>query len=384
MGTIRHDLPRYFQSAIGRSRVLWLVFSAFSHGLKVKQRGLLFIFSAGVIENYGTVGDNWLMVRITQQITKMPEITNIITAHLNTPRIQRPKLVYFDKNIYNQIKKQFLITSADYELIKRAINIGVIIVPGSITVLEEALGIYRSKSKGSLAIEKQVLSELIDWKLFIKAPRDLLFDEIMGYINDVPFNPFTRYPITPEKLYTEDPKQVADWINVEAETEAQKLAFIDGLKPVREQFRKQMLQIPKQNRKMTFPRLWQERAHEFAAEYVSRYCALKKVQKKGIEGLLDRRVLRLTVGYDLAYFFKKFILDAKMSSSDSRDHHHVALSSVTDIFVTQDGPLANLLSLVPMENYTVWSYRQFMSWLRLVIDSPTRIPSSVYKKAWVR
>jgi hypothetical protein len=108
---------------------------------------------------------------------------------------------------------------------------------------------------------------------------------------------------------------------------------------------------------------------------------LEQCKKKGVAGLLNFRAVRLTVGYDLAYYYAKFICEGKMLTSDSLDQHHAALTSATDIFVTNDERLAKILALIPMEKYTVWSYRQFINWLVLITEGHL-VPDSYYKRPW--
>ncbi len=71
-----------------------------------------------------------------------------------------PKLIYFDKNIYNAVKRSLFAGSGEYELIKSSIKAGLITIPASITVLEEAMPVYRSKSKIMFMLEKQVLTAI--------------------------------------------------------------------------------------------------------------------------------------------------------------------------------------------------------------------------------
>jgi hypothetical protein len=101
------------------------------------------------------------------------------------------KLVYFDTNIYAIIKNHLRDQTADYDLIKRAIKLDFIMIPGSLAVLEEALPLYRSKSPTLFALEKQTYAEIMNWKVFIKHHAKLLRDEIEAYVNNTQFSPFT-------------------------------------------------------------------------------------------------------------------------------------------------------------------------------------------------
>src|SRR5262245_20327764 len=97
------------------------------------------------------------------------------------------KLIYFDKNVYNIVRNHLRDQTADYDLIKRAIKLDFIMVPGSLAVLEEALPIYRSNSPTLFALEKQTYAEIMNWKVFIKFHAELLRDEIAAYVNNTQF-----------------------------------------------------------------------------------------------------------------------------------------------------------------------------------------------------
>ncbi len=299
------------------------------------------------------------------------------------------KLIYFDKNIYNKLKNQLVVTTADYDLIKRGIALEVIAIPGSLAVIDEALPIYRSQSLALLARERQVYSEIMGWQVFIKYHAILLRDEIAAYVNNTPFHPFTTaYKITPDVVFTTDRKQSKDWLRVDAMTEDQKIKYAKDLKDVRKEFEQKIEQLPKNEKdQLTFPWLWETLAKNFAENYAAKY-EVRNLTGPQIEGLLNLRVLGSVIRYDLGYLYKKYKLREKITSSDSRDHHHAALSAVTDIFVTEDKQLAEILGLMPIQNYTVWSYKQFIKWLSMTLAggqaAGLQVSNSYYARPWYR
>lgn len=297
------------------------------------------------------------------------------------------KLIYFDRNVYNIIKNHLERRTADYDLIKRGIALGVIAVPGSITVLEEALPIYRSKSPKLFALEKQTYSEIMDWRVFIKYHAILLGDEIMASVNNTTFAPFTSaYKITPDLVFTTIRKESKGWLQVVSETEDQKNKYAEDLIDIRKEFEQKIEQLPKNEKdQLTFPWLWQTMAKNFAEHYAAKY-EVRNLTEPQIDGLLNLRVLGSVIRYDLGYLYKKYKLREKITGSDSRDHHHAALSAVTDIFVTEDKQLAEILGLMPIPNYTVWSYKQFIKWLSngmaLWQAAGLQMPDSYYSRPW--
>jgi len=296
------------------------------------------------------------------------------------------KLIYFDRNVYDVIKNHLEKRTADYKLIKRGIELGVIVVPGSISVLEEALPVYRSKSPEKLSLEKQTYSEIMDWRVFIKYHAILLRDEIVAYINNTPFAPFIEYKITPDDVFTTNRKQSKDWLRVVSETEDRKNEYAENLNIIRQNFEQNIRQIPKsERRQMTVTSLWEERAKNVAKDYAARY-GLINLEESQIEGLLSLRSLGAVIRYDIAYYYKKVKLGEKIKGSDSRDHHHVALSAVTDIFVTEDSQFAEILALIPMQNRTVWSYKQFIRWLSKAVAgwqvAGLKVSDSYYGRPW--
>lgn len=277
------------------------------------------------------------------------------------------KLIYFDRNVYNVIKDHLEKQTADYKLIKRGIGLGVILIPGSIAALEEALPVYRSERSelpGLLELEKRTYSEIINWQVFIKYHAELLRDEIMAYVNNTQFTPFTNsYTLTPDDWFTTDRNQSDQWSQIVIQIEAEKNKYAENMKLISQNFEQNIRQIPKgKRRQLTVSSLWEEQAKNIAKDYAARY-GLSNLEESQIEGLLNLRSLGSVIRYDVAYYYKKIKLGEKVLGSDSRDHHHVALSAVTDIFVTEDSRFAGLLELIPMPNRTVWSYKQFIKWL---------------------
>jgi hypothetical protein len=297
------------------------------------------------------------------------------------------KLIYFDRNIYNKIKNRLVAATADYDLIKSGVALGIIAIPGSITALEEALPLYRSKSPTLLALERQVYAEVMDWRVFIKYHPILLRDEMASYVNNTPFAPFTEYKITPEDVFTTKVKQSNELLQVVSKTEDHKNEYAENLKIVRQNFEQNIRQIPKSKRgQLTVSSLWAEQAKNVAKDYAARY-GLINLEEPQIEGLLNLRSFGSVIRYDISYYYKKIKLGEKIMSSDSRDHHHVALSAVTDIFVTEDSQFAGLLELLPMPNRTVWSYRQFIRWLSRAVAgwrvAGLRVSDSYYARPWL-
>jgi hypothetical protein len=297
------------------------------------------------------------------------------------------KLVYFDTNIYAIVKNHLRDKTSDYNLIKRGIELGFIMIPGSIAVLEEALPIYRSESLKVLALEKQTYSEIMNWRVFIKYHAELLRDEIMAHVNNRQFAPFTNsYTLTPDDWFTTDRKQSNAWAGLDPMIEAEKNKFADGQKIIRQTYEQNIQQIPKRERKqVTVSELWEAYAKNRAKEYASSY-GLDNLSEPQIEGLLNLRSLGAVIRYDVAYLYKKLILGERIGASDSRDHHHVALSAVTDIFVTEDKRFAALLGLIPIQNRTVWSYKQFIKWLSKALAgwqaAGLQMPDSYYARPW--
>jgi hypothetical protein len=290
-----------------------------------------------------------------------------------------PKLIYFDKNIFNAVKRSLFGGSGEYELIRRSIKAGIIAIPVSLTILEETMPIYRCKSTTTFMLEKQVFSELIRWDLSIKQHDDLILEEIDAYLNDRESNPFTDYAVTPDDIFTQNPKHIEKWKAIENETGEYRRPILEDVRASRLKY---LDLVPRKYRSvLPFSLFWEAQILDTLEKYIERYGFLDQCKSKGLDELLNFRAIRLAAGYDLAYFYQKFILEDRILSSDPLDHHHVALTSATDIFITNDERLAKILALIPMEKYTVWSFRQFIGWLDLFIEGYP-VLESYYKRPW--
>jgi len=297
------------------------------------------------------------------------------------------KRIYFDTNIYAIVKKHLKDQAPDYDLIKRAIKLDFILIPGSFAVLEEALPIYRSKSPTIFALEKQTYAEIMDWQVFIKHHADLLRDEIVAYINKTHFIPFTTsYKITPDIWFSKGHAQSNQVLQTLPMIEADKKKFSGSLNNIQQTFEQGFQQLEKKEKeKMTVVWVWETLAKGLAEDVASRY-GLRNLTGPQIEGLLNLRCLGTVVRYGIAYIYRKCRFSEKIIPSDSRDYHHVVLSAATDIFVTEDDRFAQLLRQMPIPNYTVWSYKQFIKWLSngmaLWQAAGLQMPDSYYSRPW--
>jgi hypothetical protein len=227
----------------------------------------------------------------------------------------------------------------------------------------------------------------MNWKVFLKYHADLLCDEIMAHVNNTQFTPFTTsYKITPDICFPTGHAESKQWEQSLPVIEAEKNKFSGAMKDVRQDFEQKFWQLPKDERKrMTVDWLWQNLANGLAEDVAAKYglCNLTEPQ---VEELLDLRCLGSVVRYGIAYLYNKYRLDEKITPSDSRDYHHVVLGAATQIFVTEDAQFAQLLGVMPIPNYTVWSYKQFIKWLSSAMAlwqaARLRLPDSYYSRPW--
>ena len=108
-----------------------------------------------------------------------------------------------------------------------------------------------------------------------------------------------------------------------------------------------------------------------AEGYAERSGQLSACRARGIEGLLQLRSVRLSIGVSLALAYAQtYGLERrpaerrKPQQGDSRDLQHALIASATRVFVTHDPKFARLFKYVPVSNFSVLTLPNFINSIR--------------------
>jgi hypothetical protein len=173
-------------------------------------------------------------------------------------------------------------------------------------------------------------------------------DEIRAFVEGVPI---------PEPFVAVDADMWADIMSLPIEAAAQHPDILDIVRVAREQkeeFRARLepariarAQHAREFRRLTFGALFEAERVPFAEALATRVCALDQVRARGLDGLLNLRSVRATVGFFVALVYAQLVNGRLLRESDSRDMHHAAMAAAADVFVTDDGRLRDDLRRVP-------------------------------------
>ena len=148
--------------------------------------------------------------------------------------------------------------------------------------------------------------------------------------------------------------------NPNEQDRAEFLGIVEAIKKQKEVFNADMREVREKvlslNKKgelraphLDFYGFWEAFADEFAERLAKHIGVLYTCQKRGINGLLEVRSVRLCVGANLSLVYAQIFEKCAPDKGDPKDMHHAILASAADTFVTCDGKLAKRLSRIPIE-----------------------------------
>ncbi len=269
------------------------------------------------------------------------------------------KIVYFDRNVVNSIKRQWIVGDADYLLLRNAVKEGRLLIPISGILLEETLPILKTSSTLKRVCEEQIMTELFNWDWVVNFHNELLEDDIKNYAIGAPSAfPFRSIALTPKQFFNPSGETLKDFINLVDETKELRRSQLSAIKEARNTNREQFGAY-----RGSFEEFWKEIA-EFTIEKITAPDVLKECNERGLAGLLNVKSVRLFVTWYVSYFYYNLMRGERVSSSDPGDHCHAVSASVADIFVTHDSRLTRMLKRVAIDGFEVVNLKTLLQRLR--------------------
>jgi len=270
--------------------------------------------------------------------------------------------VYFDTSTYDHLYKykRHGISESDFTTLVSAAKTRKISVLPSITNVEETLGMLASRPDFAIA-ELRFILDLADRKKLLKPPHLLLSDDIKSYARSgLASEPFLQDPVIESCLHmlqTPTQKDKNEVSRVMEATQKSKETFKADMEEIRQKIQPEAKKLEGQC--SDFDDCWERLADKVAEDFAERVGVLDACRKRGIEGLLELRSMRLAVGVNLSLMYAMIFEKRTSHLGDSRDIHHAILASAADEFVTQDTGLRRLLSRIRIENFRVKSLNDF-------------------------
>jgi hypothetical protein len=270
-----------------------------------------------------------------------------------------PKVVYLDRNVYDAINR--MLNGSDYlALLKKFINEGRISIPYSLLVLEETLPVLKAKDKTKIDKEQRILATLMDWRIIIKPPGELLEDAVNAWASGTP-SAYHYYRFTAKSK---------DFFKLTAEEEAELLKIIQEGKDkykndqtIVKGFQKDIASKISPGDTVPFNDLWDQQSAFFLNYLVEKFRP-ELIDRPDKQDLLNYKPVKAHVGYGTAYELKNIVEGQEAKQSDTVDHYHFVSASIADVFVTNDGPLLEKLSLFKIDGLRVMRLAEFLSWVK--------------------
>jgi hypothetical protein len=262
------------------------------------------------------------------------------------------KTVYFDTNVIDHlIKKKNGVTIDNKKLLRSLVKENKISIPLSIINLEEAFSALENYPDEARR-QYLFLSELVDYNKIIKAPDQLLRDDIISYLknnsSDYHFLDSSVIKFNIAELFNK--KRIKEFYAILQKIKEEKTSFkLENVKSrglVLSQ-KGEMEHIP------TFKKYWEMLKIDFVKSAIEKVGILDKFKYRNIKGLLEVRSVRVWVGWSISYIYGQIFEKRTPKIGDSRDMKHAVLESSADIFVTHDRDLAKLIGRIPIKKFTI-------------------------------
>jgi hypothetical protein len=283
---------------------------------------------------------------------------------------------YFDTNVYDRIDKGEA-RADEVEALRAALARGALVAHLSLADVEELLGQWQTDRAAAVG-KLRLARDLVGFDGLLKAPATLLTEAIQAYAAGTPAPSIT---LPPDQLQVLVPalNDVADAgtkfdsvvSGIGADVRRNKEKFLAGMAEAGAQAAAELTpETLEQARQWgpTFDLFWEKAAPLYAEDFADRLGLASACRERGLDGLLDVRAVRLSVGVALSLVFSQVVEGRDPHRGDGYDMWHAVLGSTADVFLTLDERLAGHLERIPR----VTGFRVVRS-LRELLDLP--VPS---------
>jgi len=262
--------------------------------------------------------------------------------------------VYLDANIYNDIERAALPVD-DVQDFQAAVVGGELVVRGSIVDLEESLGLWK-EDRGTAQRRLYIFRELAGFDRLLNQPSDLLEGAIQAYAAGASM----PSPLLPRR----ERLQLAAWLKriaagdvkldrtvdeILAGVRAQKERIQAGMNAGREKVIAELKSRYSSDelRALRFEDFFEGGALGWAEDYAVPTGVVDECRRRGLEGLLQVRAVRLVVGMTMSLIHSQVFEGRLPKFSDAYDLWHAIQASAADVFVTRDDRFFGHLTRIP-------------------------------------
>lgn len=271
-----------------------------------------------------------------------------------------PKVLYLDRNVYDALINKISNGSDYVALLNKFIKEGRISIPSSFLVLEETLPVLTAKDKTKIDKEQKILADLMDWRIIIRPPGELLEDAVNAWASGAPSaNHYYPFTAKSKDFFKLTPEAEADLLKALQEARGNYEKFKTTVRGWQEDIKSQ--KIP--GHKISFDDLWPQQSPLFVDRLIEKFRP-ELVSRPDKQDLLNYRAVKAHVGYGVAYELKNLLQSREARRSDSVDHYHFVSASITDLFVTDDEALFEKLSLFKVDGLRIMNLASFLTWVK--------------------
>jgi hypothetical protein len=272
---------------------------------------------------------------------------------------------YLDTNVFHKIGYGDSQAGDNERLLHEAVQMGKIIVLASLVTLGEiidGLGSPNPDKRDRALQQLRIAWRLSDWSRTINQTAALVTQDIHAYVlgrgRASPFlagadrDHFLRgLRGVMDDARAKTPEELArDLSGVVEENKRQKWSFSEGMNEGRGRAAKELRErgIPYPS----FDQVWEIYSVRMLQNWASRAGLVGALKADETEGLLRRRVVRVSIAASLALWYtREFPIEGpppKFRPSDSRDLHHVLSAAAADaeMFVCQEYRLPRVIELI--------------------------------------
>jgi predicted nucleic acid-binding protein len=273
--------------------------------------------------------------------------------------------VYFDTNVFRHL------TADEETILRKAIDAKQISILLSAVNLEELLAAMEKSAEDEVFPRIRRLLRLVDRSRFLKDTNMLLRDDLVSYAE---CGRATSPVLSGEDLLTASARVETLLLNKAEENREARLSMIQEAKHQKESFlhrmmnrRAEMWRDTEQIRGISFEFVWENQCVRFAENYARRVGVLDACNRRGINGLLKLKSVRMAIGIALSYFHAKALQKQpqEVDIGDSRDLQHAILAAArADVFATREKRLRTWAARVPIAQFRVLAFDDYLMELR--------------------
>ncbi len=276
--------------------------------------------------------------------------------------------VYFDTNVFRHL------TVDEEAILRKAIAAKQISILLSVINIEELLAALEKSAEDEVLPRIRRLLELVDRHRFLKDTSMLVTDDLRSYALD---GRATSPVLSGEDLLNASAQAEYLLFDKAQGSRDKRWSIIREAKHQKEGFLQKMMtrraelwHDTEQIRGISFEFVWENQCVPTAKRFAQQAGVLDACARRGIDGLLKLKSIRMAAGMALSYFHAKSLQPQpeEPDIGDSRDLQHPILAAArADIFATREKRLKALAARVPMAQFRVLAFDEYLKELNTAV-----------------